>query len=170
MTTVICPYCKTSHASVATVCPECGVRTNAAPATRPDFGAIVNFLNRRTPAFWVVVMIVGLAWLAGLTPSSSSSSTSSSRIMNASIGASAFVLRITNNDPAAVNHEVIVYLNGTPGFTFKASGTMPAVGQSVTIPLSSFTHNGDRFDPRTMAPDYAWVGGGGFDFVQVRFR
>lgn len=57
----------------------------------------------------------------------------------------------------SIGQKMDVYLNDRPPFTYVASGTLPAIGGKVTIPLSEFTKDDKRFNPFLMAVTEVWV-------------
>lgn len=66
-------------------------------------------------------------------------------------------------------NEAVVYINGDPPFTFKATMAAPKVGKSLRINLGQFIKkDGERFNPSTHALTVIWVGGNGFDFEKYR--
>jgi hypothetical protein len=66
---------------------------------------------------------------------------------------------------------VTIYVNGTPPSGFRADGQLPAVGQTIRVPLRSFTtKSGDRFNPIAQAVTVVWIGGGGYDYESYTQR
>lgn len=62
-------------------------------------------------------------------------------------------------DRPTPGEELIIYLNGTPGWdAWKATFRAGPKQVPVTIPLDRFVRSGQRFDPRTQAVDKIWVG------------
>jgi hypothetical protein len=86
--------------------------------------------------------------------------------LNVTARTSVSALEITNaGSGAAAGQELIVYINGTPPFTYKAVSTVPPLGESVRLPLITFTQkDGTRFNPIATAVTVIWVGGGGYDY------
>jgi hypothetical protein len=82
------------------------------------------------------------------------------------------VLRITNTGAeAAVGRTVTAYINGNPPSAYKATAPLPAVGQSVSVPLREFVlKSGERFNPISHAVTVAWVGGDGYDYQSYKVR
>ncbi|MEP6821018.1 MAG: DUF4339 domain-containing protein [Chthoniobacterales bacterium] len=110
---------------------------------------------------FVVFIVIGMK---NDSPSSSSRGKPDARV-----GADRFALRVTNTGSEGWR-ELIVYINGTPPFTYKWEGTAPAVGKTVSIPLNEFaTKDGERFDPLRRKLTEAWVGGDGYDYGQAKF-
>jgi hypothetical protein len=85
------------------------------------------------------------------------------------VGASDFVLRVTNRRTENWN-VMVVYINGSPPFTYKWEGQAPAVGKSTTISLREFVkENGERFDSYRTKVVEVWVGGDGYDYRGLHF-
>ena len=93
-------------------------------------------------------------------------SQSTQKTLNVTVAQGQSALQITNDGSGdAAGGEIIVYINGSPPFTYKATSTVPPLGQHVQIPLRTFTLNdGTRFNPITTAVTVIWVGGGGYDY------
>jgi hypothetical protein len=113
----------------------------------------------------LLLLIVLVQFFEPSTPSRRASATAQ-KTMNVRVAWNDLALQVTNVDTTA-GGEMIVYINGTPPFTYRATTQVPAAGESVQIPLRGFvTKSGDRFNPMTQAVTVAWVGGGGFDYRQ----
>lgn len=79
-------------------------------------------------------------------------------------------LAVTNVS-APAGREMTVYLNGQPPFTYRATTTVPAAGQTVRLALNDFTmKDGTRFNPFGLAVTEAWVGGGSYDYAKFQAR
>jgi hypothetical protein len=130
----------------------------------------------RTIVRLAVFLLVGCAGLATLAMivsiASAPGKPSTSKTYNVKLAWSALELQITNPaDSAAIGRPLTVYINGTPPFTYRADTTMPAVGESVRIPLNEFvTKGGDRFNPVTQALTVVWIGGGEYDYQSYSTR
>ncbi len=152
-----CQFCAEDIQDAAVVCKHCGRDlAPAAPVRKKSRTPLVLGLLAV-----IVVMIVVSRATAPPTPPS--------KTLNASVSWSAVALQVKNSDPAAVGQELIIYINGTPPFAYRADSRVPAVGESVHLPLSRFVKkNGDRFNPLQKAVTEVWVGGGGYDYVRFK--
>jgi hypothetical protein len=93
------------------------------------------------------------------------SSSPPSKTMPLTVGWSGLALSIANDDVPA-GTAVTIYLNGRPPDGYIYQGTLPAPGNTLRIPLSSFLlKDGTRFNPITHAVTRVWIGGDGYDFV-----
>jgi hypothetical protein len=119
----------------------------------------------------VLIIIVTCAVLGLIVgPTTSTPAKNSKGGPSVSIGYNANSVQVTNNGSADWT-VAVVYINGTPPFTFKATVDAPEVGKTISIPLSSFvTKSGDRFDPRTKALTEIWIGGSDYDFKKFTTR
>jgi hypothetical protein len=158
-----CTFCAEEIQDAAVVCKHCG--RDLAKAEAP---AVVKLTGRnRVLAIFLFsligLVIIGLA-LAPRPPAAPS------KTLAVSVSWNSLLLQVTNiSDAAAAGNEMTVYINGTPPFTYRATATVPAVGESVQLPLSEFaTKGGDRFNPIAKAVTIAWVGGGGYDYASFK--
>jgi hypothetical protein len=166
LTTKTCPFCAEEIQAAAIVCKHCGRDLLASPATpaipvatppRPTSGLAQ-----------IVAVVVGVVFLIILVNAvgSTNGSSASSKTLNVTVRHGMGAVEITNaGSGEAVGQDLIVYLNGDPPFTYKATATVPLLGQSVRMPLYTFTQkDGTRFNPITTAVTVIWVGGGGYDY------
>lgn len=152
-----CPHCAEEVQDAANVCKHCG--RDFAPAVAPKKNSVGRLLLYALVGF---VALYALAVMGSNTPRSSAPPTKAT--LDVKVGWNSSELSVTNVS-APAGGEMIVYINGTPPFTFKAVRTVPAQGESIRIPLREFVaKGGDRFNPIAKAVTMAWVGGGGFDY------
>lgn len=90
----------------------------------------------------------------------------STKTLDVTVRVGVTALEVTNaGSGEAAGRELIVYINGSPPFTYKAVDTVPLLGENVRIPLRTFTEkDGTRFNPTAKAVTVIWVGGGGYDY------
>lgn len=154
-----CPFCAEDIQDAAIVCKHCGREVDGALEPQKDKSSAPSVLVVVGVA--IMVLIVVLAFMG----QSSSTPAKTMRPLQVSVRWGMTTMEITNdNSPEAVGGEMIVYLNGTPGLTFRADTTVPRLHAGVTLPLNTFVYHGDRFNPLTQAPEKAWIGGGGYDY------
>jgi len=158
-----CPFCAEEIQGAAIVCKHCGRDLVTSPAAPVALAPAKTSGPARIVAIvgGLLVLLVVVINLAG-----GSSPATPQKLLDVSVRQGAGAIEITNAGPGGVaGQELIVYINGSPPFTFKATATMPAIGQSVRIPLMAFTQkDGTRFNPIATAVTVIWVGGGGYDY------
>jgi len=124
--------------------------------------------------FALLVAIILISILTTRTPPASLPGAShAGKVLGVGVATSRTALQITNKaNRDAEAGAMEVYINGTPPFTYRANSTVPAVGESVTIPLNDFVKksSGERFNPFTQAVTDVWVGGGGYDYQSFNVR
>jgi hypothetical protein len=150
-----------------TTCKECQGKVSTTAAACPHCGAAIKDQNKSGCGTWLlggIILVIVFIILGSLGGTSGSNSGKSSRTIKVSISIGRTELRITNLGSADWT-EAIVYINGTPPFTYKQSMRAPTVGNTIAMPLLEFvTKDGDRFNPYTKAVREVWVGGSGYDY------
>jgi len=159
MALIQCKECNKEISSQAKACPHCG-----APVERKSGGCgCLSIIG-------VVAVIVVIIAILGSGDGSSNSPTEKKKTVAVSVTANQFVLGL-RNDGSTDWTEAVVYINGTPPFTYKATVVAPKVGESITIPLSDFVKDdGERFNPIDKAVTTVWVGGSSYDYESYRFN
>ncbi|MDD5520846.1 MAG: hypothetical protein PHI84_08525 [Kiritimatiellae bacterium] len=154
MSLIQCHECKTEVSSKATSCPKCG-----APVKRSSSG--IGCL---------VIIILSVAIIYGLYTQETENASKPHKTMMIEVASGNHEITIKNTgSPDIAACAITVYLNGTPPFTYAATFTAPSVGESVSIPLSSFINkDGKRFNPISYAVTEAWVGGSGYDYAKFK--
>ena len=160
-----CRFCAEEIQEAAVVCKHCGrdlvpVLAGNAPAAAPT--------THKLSTGAIIVVVLGLLVLVGAVRSMMAPAAPSQpqKALHVTVRTSVTAVEITNHKSTeAVGRELIVYVNGQPPFTYKATSTVPPLGQHVTIPLMTFTKkDGTRFNPLATAVTVIWVGGGGYDY------
>lgn len=158
-----CQFCAEEIQDAAVVCKHCKRDlVTAAPAVVVP----VRKTGNTRLLLILLAIIIGMIVLSTVTrPDEPELKT-----LGVTVSWNATALRVTNAANAgAAGHEMIVYINGQPPFTYRANSTVPAVGQTVQLPLIGFvTDDGDRFNPLAKAVTVAWVGGGGYDYASFK--
>lgn len=156
-----CRFCAEEIQDAAIVCKHCHRELSEPPAAAPIAKPRSHKVRNALLLGGLLLLIVIAALNSPSTPSSSTNT------LHVTVRNSMSAIEITNKGSAeAEGQEVIVYINGSPPFTYKATATMPPLGQSVRIPLITFTEkDGTRFNPIATAVTVVWVGGGGYDYV-----
>jgi hypothetical protein len=163
-----CPFCAEDIQDAAIVCKHCGRDlAQTAPGVQPS-PADQNRKSRERK--WIVLGIVGAFVVIVLF--SMASPSPPTKTLDVRVAVSGTALQVTNTASSdAVGNEMRVYINGNPPFTYRADTTVPAVGESVELPLMGFTQkDGERFNPFSHRVTIVWVGGGGYDYRSFEFR
>lgn len=154
MSLIKCHECQKDISSGAAVCPHCGAG------------------KKKSKAGLLIVVALGVGFLVMIGAGGSSGDSMDApqveankpKLVPAKVAYtdSAIVITRTGNQPW---DEAVLYINGTPPDGFKARVVPPSDGQTISIPLASFTKkSGERFNIHTHALKQVWIGGGGYDF------
>ena len=154
MALITCRECGTQVSSRATACP----RSGSPIKKKSSFGGCLAAI-----LLSVVVIIV-------IAVSSSTESSKPTKTMAVEIDKSRDSLTIHNiGTPDIEGQAMVVYINGTPPFTYKAVCSAPAVGNSVRVPLNTFAKkDGQIFNPLAYTVTEVWIGGSGYDYKQFQ--